>query len=196
MEQQNKRPTAVFEDKPVGHVHEFYLSGEIEDPEKYTEWFDKIRHAPANDAIKIYINSCGGSIWTALQFMRAMKESKATIVVSVEGACLSAATIILLMGDKYEITPHSVFMFHNYSGGTMGKGGEMADQINHQRGWSEKLFREVYQDFLTCDEIKAIMDNKDIWLSSEDVLGRLNKLMKARQKKVRAALGRRKRSSC
>ena len=43
-----------FFSKPVINVHEFYLSGEIESPDEYIQWFDTIRHAGENDAIKFY----------------------------------------------------------------------------------------------------------------------------------------------
>jgi ATP-dependent protease ClpP protease subunit len=76
-----------------------------------------------------------------------------------------------------EVTPHSLFMFHNYSAGTFGKGGEMYDQLSFERAWSEKFMREVYADFLTEDEIQSMMHNKDIWMDSEEVVKRLNKLM-------------------
>lgn len=170
-----KKTQASFTDKPVAHLHEYYLSGVIEDASKYTEWFNQIRHAGQMDMVKIYINSEGGSLWTAIQFMRVLKETKATVVASVEGACMSAATIIFLMCDTFEISPHSIFMFHNYSGGTIGKGGEMIDQIKHERKWSEKLLNEIYQDFLTNDEIKSMLNNKDLWMTSEEVVARLNK---------------------
>jgi ATP-dependent protease ClpP protease subunit len=171
----DKKTQTSFTDKAVAHLHEYYLSGVIEDASKYTEWFNQIRHAGQMDMVKIYINSEGGSLWTAIQFMRVLKETKATVVASVEGACMSAATIIFLMCDTFEISPHSIFMFHNYSGGTIGKGGEMIDQIKHERKWSEKLLSEIYQDFLTSDEIKAMLNNKDLWMTSEDVVARLNK---------------------
>ena len=170
-----KKTQANFTDKAVAHLHEYYLSGVIEEPSKYTEWFNQIRHAGQMDMVKIYINSEGGSLWTAIQFMRVLKETKATVVASVEGACMSAATIIFLMCDTFEISPHSIFMFHNYSGGTIGKGGEMIDQIKHERKWSEKLLNEIYQDFLTNDEIKSMLNNKDLWMTSEEVVARLNK---------------------
>jgi len=176
-----KKPADSFIEKPLGYLHEFYIVGEIEEASKYTEWFNHIRHASSNDTIKIYINSCGGDLWTAIQFMRVMKECKGQIVASVEGACMSAATIIFLMSDQYEISPHSMFMFHNYSGGTVGKGGEMIDQIKHERKWSENLFEEIYEDFLDPLEIKSILDNKDIWLSAKEVVDRLNKRLKKRQ---------------
>jgi ATP-dependent protease ClpP protease subunit len=171
----DKKTQTSFTDKAVAHLHEYYLSGVIEDASKYTEWFNQIRHAGQMDMVKIYINSEGGSLWTAIQFMRVLKETKATVVASVEGACMSAATIIFLMCDTFEISPHSIFMFHNYSGGTIGKGGEMIDQIKHERKWSEKLLSEIYQDFLSADEIKAMLNNKDLWMTSEEVVARLNK---------------------
>lgn len=177
-----KKAQLSFTEKPLAHLHEYYIVGEIEEAAKYTDWFNQIRHAPPTDIVKIYINSEGGSLWTAIQFMRVLKECKAPIVASVEGACMSAATIIFLMSDTFEISPHSMFMFHNYSGGTIGKGGEMIDQIKHERGWSEKLLTEIYQDFLTPTEIRSILDNKDIWMTSEEVVGRLNKKAKATKK--------------
>ena len=177
-----KKSQASFTEKPIAHLHEYYITGEIEDASKYTDWFNQIRHAPPTDIVKLYINSEGGSLWTAIQFMRVLKECKAPVIASVEGACMSAATIIFLMSDSFEISPHSMFMFHNYSGGAIGKGGEMIDQIKHERGWSEKLLNEIYQDFLTPGEIRSILDNKDIWMTSEEVVGRLNKKAKAMKK--------------
>jgi ATP-dependent protease ClpP protease subunit len=180
---QEKKPSAYFTDKPMIHVHEYYLVGQIEEASNYTEWFNQIRHCPPTDLIKIYINSGGGDLWAAIQFMRVIRECKATVIVSVEGACMSAATIIFLMADDYEITPHSMFMFHNYSGGTMGKGGEMIDQVKHERKWSQELLKEIYSDFLDSSEINSILDNKDIWMTGEEVVQRLNKRNKVASKK-------------
>lgn len=162
-----------FPTKPVSQLHEFYLTGEITSADDYIEWFDAIRHASETDIVKIYINSYGGDLFTAIQFMRVMAETNATIICSVEGACMSAATMIFLCADNFEVTPHSVFMFHNYSGGTIGKGGEMIDQLQHERKWSERLMKEIYHGFLTEEEIKAMMENKDFWMDGEEVVKRL-----------------------
>jgi len=186
----DKKNQAAFTDKALAHLHEYYITGTIEEANKYTEWFNQIRHAPPTDIIKLYINSEGGSLWTAIQFMRVIRECKAPVVASVEGACMSAATIIFLMSDTYEISPHSMFMFHNYSGGTIGKGGEMIDQIKHERVWSEKLLFEIYQNFLTDAEIRAILENKDIWMTAEEVVQRLNRKAKIlAKKKIKSTKG-------
>jgi ATP-dependent protease ClpP protease subunit len=167
--------------KPVAQLHEFYLSGSVLDPEEYIDWFDCIRNASSVDTIKIYINSPGGDLYTTLQFLRVMGETEATIVTSVEGACMSAATMIFLHGHQQEVTPHSLFMFHNYSAGVFGKGGEMYDQLQFERKWSENFMREVYKDFLTEPEIQSMLNNKDIWMSSEEVVTRLQALEKQRE---------------
>ena len=159
--------------KPLGLLHTFYISGVIEDGKEYNEWFDTIRHANDNDMIKFHINSPGGDLFTAIQFMRVMTESNATLIASVEGACMSAATMIFLCADQFEISEHSMFMFHNYSGIAIGKGGEMYDNIVHERKWSEKILRRTYENFLTEDEIKSILDNKDIWMEGDEVIKRL-----------------------
>lgn len=159
--------------KQAVNIHEFYLSGEVESPEEYIEWFDTIRNASESDILKLYINSPGGDLFTAIQFMRVLAETQGNVIVSVEGACMSAATLIFLMGHQFEISPHSMFMFHNYSSGVAGKGGEMFDRLVHEKDWSEKLMRDVYVDFLTEEEIVSILNNKDIWMNGDEVIERL-----------------------
>lgn len=168
----NKQDERFFS-KQLVNVHEFYLSGEIESSDEYISWFDTIRHAGENDVIKIYINSYGGDVFTAIQLMRALKETPASIVMSVEGACMSAATMVFLCGQAFEVSEHSMFMFHNYSGGTVGKGGEMLDQLQHEKSWSERLLHKVYEDFLTKEEIDSMLNNKDIWMDGHEVVKRL-----------------------
>lgn len=176
----NAEPKNSFINKAVSQVHSYYLSGHIEGSEDYIDWFENIRTASETDIIYIHINSYGGDLFTAIQFMRVLAETSAHVVVSVEGACMSAATMIFMCADQCEVSEHSMFMFHNYSGGTIGKGGEMIDQLVHERKWSDRLLKSIYKGFLTDDEIKGMLDNKDIWMDGEEVVKRL----KNRQQKL------------
>lgn len=175
MEKPNEMPAGMnaFTDRAIAKVHKFYLSGEIKPPSEYVPWFETIRNAGETDVVVLHINSYGGDLFTAIQFMRAIAETKANIVASVEGACMSAATVIFLSAKNWEISKHSMFMFHNYSSGSFGKGGEMYDNIVHEREWSKKLWKDVYTGFLTETEINSILQNKDIWMSGEEVSKRL-----------------------
>lgn len=170
--------------KQIVSIYEMYLVGDIESAEQYISWFDTIRHASANDVIKIYINSHGGNVMTAIQFMRVLQETSASVIISVEGICASAATMILLCADSFEISEHAMFLFHNYSGGSFGKGDEMWQQLQHERKWSENLMRDVYKDFLTEKEISSLLENKDIWMDGSDVTKRLKKRSSKKQAKT------------
>jgi len=174
--------------KPVVHVHTYYLSGTIGSSEEYIELFETIRNSSKNDIVRLHINSYGGDLFTAIQFMRVLGETEAQTIASVEGACMSAATMIFLACDGFEVSANSMFMFHNYSGGVVGKGGEMFDQLVHERKWSEKLLKDVYTDFLTTKEFEQIMENKDIWMDGDEVVKRLKKYAKKPEKSTKKAL--------
>lgn len=164
------QPKDVYHHKPTSLLSSYYLSGTIGPPEDYIDWFESIRDANENETIIFHINSTGGDLFTAVQFIRIMQECRAYIIASVEGACMSAATMIFLQAHEFIISSHSSFMFHNYSGGTIGKGGEMADQIIFEKHWSEEMMKDIYKDFLTEKEIDSMLNGKDIWMTSDEVV--------------------------
>lgn len=174
--------------RPISEMYEFYISGYIGPSEQYTTLFQQIRNLGELDFVKIHINSFGGDLFTAIQFMRVLKETSATVICSMEGACFSAATIIFLCGQQYEISPHSAMMIHTYSGGMIGKGQEIYAQSVFERQWSVELIRTVYEGFLTPEEIESVIAGSDLWLSDKDVVKRLEKLAEynLKKKKVEA----------
>jgi ATP-dependent protease ClpP protease subunit len=166
---------AVIFENTVARVINLYLCGQILGSEEYTEWYQLLRSVTPNDIVYIRVNSEGGDLFAALQLVRAIEECRGRVIISVEGLCMSAATLILLASDCYEISDHTIFMFHNYSSGAFGKGGEMFDQVSHFRTWSQKLFTSAYSGFLTPEEIKSMLDGKDIWMDAQEVVKRLKK---------------------
>ncbi len=179
MGQKNK---TIFSGKSLVQQHDLYLTGEIKSAEHYTDWFELLRSAGKSDIIKIHINCYGGDLFTAIQLMRCMTESDGNLVTSVEGACMSAATMIFLASESFEVSEHSAFMFHNYSGISIGKGGEMFEQISFEKKWFNKLVNNVYKDFLTDVEINDIEHGKDLWLDGDEVVVRLKKMGKLETK--------------
>jgi len=181
----------IIDAKPLSTLYTIYLVGEITDAEDYVNCYEAIRNAGEDDVVKLHINSHGGDLFTTIQFIRAIAESPAKIIASAEGCCMSAATMIFLSADMYEISEHCLFMFHNYSGGVVGKGGEMYDQLINERKWSEKIVQKVYSGFLTDNEMKSILENKDIWMDGEEVMkrlqGKLDKLIKEEEKSSKPA---------
>ena len=182
----NKGPHEPFS-YDYGTVRTYYLSDEIGDPADYIDWFHEMRNARDSDVIKININSPGGNLFTAINFLQVLSETNAHIIVSVEGACMSAATLIFLCADEWELTNNALFLIHNYSGGAIGKGNEMYSDIVNKKAWTEKIFRDSYTDFLTEKELEDLGNDKDLWLNTDQVMDRLKTRSKIREKKHNAA---------
>jgi ATP-dependent protease ClpP protease subunit len=173
--------------RPAGQILDFYLNSTIGSPEDYAEWNQILRSSGPNDIVYLHINCYGGQALTAVQLMRAISESQATVVASVEGACMSAATFLFLMADVCEISDHSIFMFHNFSGGTIGKGNEMMAQVHHNDKWARELMNSIYKDFFTGEEIESILEGKDYWLAPDEVTERLSKRNDKLEKEAKSA---------
>ena len=183
----NQQTNNAYE-RPVARVFDFYLSGDIKESREYQDWTQIMRTATENDAIVIHINSPGGEMFSAIQIMRAMAESPATIIASVEGMCMSAATLIFLSAEVCEISDHSHFMFHTYSSGNWGKGHEQLEQTLADDKWARNLFTSVYKDFLSATEITDVVKGRDLWMDSKEV----SKRLEARNKIVAKSSKRRK----
>ena len=179
--QQQQNPSNIYE-KPVARMFDLYLTGDIKEAKEYQDWNQIMRTTSENDAIVLHINSGGGDMFTCIQLLRSMADSPATIVASVEGMCMSAATLLFLSADVCEISEHSHFMFHTYSSGNWGKGSEQLASVTADDKWARHLFNTVYKNFLTTQEIKEIVDGKDLWMNPAEVKKRLEERNKKAQK--------------
>ena len=178
----NKNQVGNAYQRPVANIYDLYLTGAITEAKDYQDWNQMMRAAGENDAVYIHINSNGGEIFTAIQLMRTMQETPATVIASVEGMCMSAATLLFLSADVCEISEHSHFMFHTYSSGNWGKGSEQLANVQADDKWARHLFNTVYKDFLSVKEIKEIVDGKDLWMNPAEVKKRLEARNKAHEK--------------
>ena len=163
-----------------GYIHQLHLKTPIKDPEDYIEWVQIIRSASENDRIELHLNTPGGDIYTAIELLHAFACTEAHVHVVCSGIVASAGTVLMTVGDSFEINPHTTFMFHNYSGGTICKGNEMAIKIEYERQWSKSFMHDVYEGLLTSEEIDDLLDGRDYWLSAEDVSDRLEAMVEAR----------------
>lgn len=159
--------------KPLVIQYDVYVSGEIGPAEDYTEVFEVIRSATPNDIVKVHINSHGGDMLTAIQFRRVLGECQGQVVTSVEGECMSAATILFLTADQQEVSPHSSVMFHHYSTIMGGKGGDLATRVKHDEKWSREIYEDVYKHLLTPEEIDDLIKGVDFYFTAEEILPRL-----------------------
>lgn len=154
--------------------YDIYLNYLIEKPHHYFEFIEILRSANEEDEIYIHLNNNGGYVDTAMQIINSMKESKAKVITCLDGACHSAASLILLNGDEIKISEYGSMLCHYYSGGVRGKGHEIESQVEFDKQYYKQFFRKIYAKFLTKQEINEVINGKDMWFSAQDTLKRLN----------------------
>lgn len=174
----------IYSSLTGGYIHQLHLKTPIKEPEEYIEWVQLIRSATQDDRIELHLNTPGGDIYTAIELLHAFAYSDAHIHVVCSGLVASAGTVLMTVGDSFEINPHTTFMFHNYSGGTIGKGNEMAIKIDYEREWSRKFMHDVYEGLLSEHEIDDLLDGRDYWLSAEEIGDRLENMISVRNEKA------------
>jgi len=157
------------------NIYHFYISDQIEDYKPYQDFINILKTAEEHDRILVYLNCPGGDLYVAIQIINAIRTSRANVVTCMDGQVCSAATLIFLSGHEYIVNKHCSFMIHNYSEGVFGKGNEIISRVKHATDWFKKLTYEIYGGFLTDIEIKDMLEGKDIWLDSDEVLLRLQK---------------------
>lgn len=179
----NKEPR-VYSSTNTQVVSYIYLSGDIKAPENYIEEFQTIREAREGDEITIFINSGGGYLSTAIQYINVIRNCKATVTAVLEGECHSAATLIFLACDSWKVNIGVLMLIHNYYGGAQGKGGDLVDNVQANNRWVRNIMQIAYQGFLTQEEIDQVTKNQDIWLETDDILERLDALTEVREAEI------------
>jgi len=154
-------------------VYDFYITDEIKEVDAYIELIQTLKSADPQDTVFIYLNTPGGNLYTTIQILSAINTTHAKVITCMEGQICSAGTFIFLKGDTKLVNPHCTFMIHNYSQSTSGKGNEVVQHINYMGDYFNKLAADIYQNFLTQEEIKRVVAGEDIWMHSHEVVERL-----------------------
>lgn len=163
-------------EKEENHLPVIYvnLDTDIEEPMYYREVFEKLESADDKTKFIFNINSYGGFLSTTIQFINSIRNAKAETVARVYTA-KSAASIIALSCKKIEVMPHSVMMVHNIQwGAPYGDVNKGKWRMDYATQYAEKLFKDIYNGFLTEEEIeKVVKEGKEIWLIESEIKERL-----------------------
>lgn len=163
---------------PVSQVS-YYICGDIVEPQYYTELFHTLRTASSTDLVYLHLNSPGGDLNTGLQIINNMRASQARVVTILEGRAYSMAALIFLCGDELIVHDTCQLMFHTYSGNFAGKGNEQQAEVLAVSSWFEKIMRRLCVPFLSENEIKQILKGSDVWMDSDEIHHRLQRMQRA-----------------
>lgn len=162
------------------HQVSYYLCGELQDPQYYTELFYTLRTAAETDLIYLHINSPGGDFNTGLQIINNMLASEAHVVTVLEARAYSMAAFIFLSGDELIVHDNCQLMFHTYSSSFAGKGSEQLAEVQALGNWFEKVTTRLCTPFLSAADISHILQGSDLWMDSDEIRRRLLRLKPAK----------------
>lgn len=158
------------------HQVSYYLCGELQAPQYYTELFYTLRSAAETDLIYLHINSPGGDFNTGLQIINNMLASEAHVVTVLEARAYSMAAFIFLSGDELIVHDNCQLMFHTYSSSFAGKGSEQLAEVHALGNWFEKVTTRLCTPFLSAADINHILQGSDLWMDSDEIRRRLERM--------------------
>lgn len=164
------------------NIVDYFLSETIENKSDYYDFLRAVNATSQYDEIHIHINNYGGDLDAAIQMYHSLVRSGAKIVVYIEGACMSAATVVMMTADEIEFCPWSSIMIHAYSGGDIGKYQEIQSASQFHREWFSNFMNDVYGDFLTKKELAQVLGGKDLWLNADDAMNRFKKIFRKKER--------------
>lgn len=158
---------------PVGIVHNFYIYDGIEELIEYTDMITILDTATENDIVNIYLNTPGGDVYTAISIIHAIMRTDANVITHADGLVASAGTLIYFAAPTRAINHYSTFMFHDASTGMSGKLNENTKYIQSLTKLIERMAYELYSPYFTEDEISEILEGKDYYCDSDEMIARL-----------------------
>lgn len=160
--------------QPNGYTLTIPLDETIFDPYYYREVVEEIASLGETDVVKFVFNSKGGDMEGAAALLAAMQRTPALLYADIRGNCDSAASMIALNCQAFDVSPYANMLVHFITYGAGGAANHVRKEVEHTQRFYEELFRDTYRFFLTEEEMnKCIEDNDQLWLSAEDVVKRL-----------------------
>lgn len=152
-----------------------YVGGSKDDPWgkgfNESEFLADFRKIPSNSALDISINSFGGAVYTGLAIYSLLKAHKGPITFRVDGAAMSAATIITSVpGAKVVMPRGSMMMIHKVSSVAIGTTDDMRKAADDMEKLEENLINiYVEKTGRTVDEIKEKVNAESYFTAEEAV---------------------------
>ena len=137
--------------------------------------FNELKDANSLDKLEFVISSGGGMVLEGQQFYNLIQEKffgRTTAYLDNHGYSMGA--LLFCMADKRVIYPYSDLMFHTYSHGSYGKGGDVKQHVKHTAKKLEKFFFDliVEKGFLVEEEFKQMLIGQDYWMEAKELCKR------------------------
>lgn len=120
--------------------------------------------------ILIRMNSIGGDAYQGAAIYNTLTRHKAHVTVEVDGAALSAASLVAMAGDTIRMSENAFMMIHNPWGVMAGGAKDFRDYADILDGLSES-YAKTYSDRTAIDvsKISKMMED-ETWMSASEAV--------------------------
>ena len=148
---------------------------------------DTMKELGKVDALDIYINSPGGSVFDGIAIYNQIKRFSGEKIIHIDGIAASIASVIAMAGDEIRIADNGMVMIHQPWGISMGTSDEM-------RKYADSLDK-VHDTILDTYVAKTGGDRKKIdewmtdetWMNADEAIERGFATSKTDSKNVKAS---------
>lgn len=148
---------------------------------------DALRDLGKVDALDIYINSPGGSVFDGIAIFNQIRRFNGEKIIHIDGIAASIASVIAMGGDEIHIAANGMMMIHDPWGVAFGTAGDMrkcADSLDKVRDTILDTYiaktggkKEQISDWMTAET----------WMNADEALERGFASKKTDDKNTKAA---------
>jgi len=164
----SKNKMAIYHDDVVTRNVTIEIKGAIEEFEDYDAIFKLLPTLKEKDSLIVKLNTPGGCCSVGMELIDAIQAVPCPIHCIVTYPTYSMGALLALCGDHLTIADDSYIMFHDFSSGMSGKGGDMKLYLDNYREAFVKRFNKLCLPFLSKKESAAMFNGKDIYIHDTD----------------------------
>jgi ATP-dependent protease ClpP protease subunit len=156
-----------------------------------TEFIRELRGLGRLNRLNIHIHSEGGSVWDANAMYQAIRDFQAERVVHVNAMAFSAASYLMLAGDRTEVGPEAQVMIHNPWGLAVGEEKDMRSAADRLVKAKSSILNIYERRTGQKRDILSDMMDAETWLTGGEEIKAAGfaDVIKKDQPKVRVAAG-------
>ncbi|BAV81215.1 putative ATP-dependent Clp protease [Vibrio phage VCPH] len=165
-----------------GSKYRVYLDQPISDPKEYRNLVEFMDSACEGDTFELVLNGPGGNLYTCLQLIHSIANTKALVIGHLVGEICSAHSNIFMACHEHVVYPYGVMMVHTFSGGFWGKGEDTLRSSKAHNELTKTLYTDLFSHFMTEEELYMVLHgNNDSYFLGQDIVNRLTRVYEARE---------------
>lgn len=153
---------------PINQRYVVTVDDTFKESRQFESLVSALDNAVEGDVVEIRLDTDGGALHSIIPLMAAMDNTMAHVHVHAITDVASAGTMLMMKAHTCYVNKYATLMFHaaNYSYG--GHSGNMDAHVKYYTPLLETIVKEVYDKFLSEEEIVRLLDGKEIYMTAEE----------------------------